>query len=96
MGKELFFMKIPKVIKAIIAFVLVATSAIFAFSACGAQGMFSWLQGYKSSLVGSSYTISTYDHYGVMDTRITGERIDMDANYIFILKREWRKIRKHK
>ena len=75
-------MKIPKIIKAIIAFVLVATIAIFAFSACGAQGMFSWLQGYKSSLIGSSYTISTYDHYGVMDARITGQRIDMDANYV--------------
>lgn len=75
-------MKIPGIIKAIIALVLVATIAIFAFSACGAQGMFNWLHGYKSSLVGSSYTISTYDHYGVMDSRITGERIDMDANYI--------------
>lgn len=75
-------MKVPRIVKAIIALVLVVTLAIFGFAACGSQGIFSWLHGHKSSLVGSSYTISSYDHYGVMDTRITGERIDMDANYI--------------
>lgn len=68
--------------KTFIAISLIIIIAVFGFTSCKSQGIFSWLHGYKSSLVGSSYTISTYDHYGVMDMRITGERIDMDANYI--------------
>lgn len=62
--------------------IVIAAVIIAIFSSCGAQGPLSWLHDYKSSLVGSSYTISTYDHYGVMDCRITGDKIDMDANYI--------------
>lgn len=68
--------------KGIIAIITIATLVAAIFSACGAQGIFSWFHDYKSSLIGSTYTISTYDHYGVMDLRLTGERIDMNANYI--------------